>query len=407
MEVERRENETPFEQHKRLIYGKLVDKTLADIDYSELAGPVYGTEWSSDNVRKAMYGSLRTLQLMDSDNYTPPSTDAQRATEIDLKRIELQKERQRFYDQRREFNKLVNEDGRYEHIMRRMAEAAEKIAQDRGPNPFGGHEFDNDRDVGAVLVFSDWHYGMVANNMMNEYDTAIAEQRVKMIVDEAIERIRLHKPASLHVILLGDMCHGGIHTSCRVASNELVVDQLMQVCEIIADAIERLAGEVGAVFVHSTYGNHMRTVQNKNDNLHLDNMERLIPWWLEHRLSNCENVLVSPESDDEFVYIDVNGTYIVASHGDLDNVATSPRLIPAMFMKKYGSGVDCIILGDKHHAEEYEELGVTAMIADALCGADEYANLKRLYSTPGQLMLFVSEGYGVDAVYRLRCNRQS
>lgn len=74
-----------------------------------------------------------------------------------------------------------------------------------------------------------------------------------------------------------------------------------------------------------------------------------------------------------------------------------------MFMKKYGTGVDVIVLGDKHHAEEFEELGVTAMVADALCGADEYANLHRLYSTPGQLMFFIREGYGLDAVYRLRC----
>ena len=130
MEIERREGETPFEQHKRLIYGKMVDKTLADVDYSELAGPVYGTEWSSDNVRKAMYGSLKTLQLMEGYNYTPASTDAQRAAEIDLKRIELQKERQRFYDQRREYNKIVNKDGRYDHLMERIADAAEEIAKE-------------------------------------------------------------------------------------------------------------------------------------------------------------------------------------------------------------------------------------------------------------------------------------
>lgn len=34
--------ETTPEYHKRLIYGKLVDKTLADLDYSELAMEVYG-----------------------------------------------------------------------------------------------------------------------------------------------------------------------------------------------------------------------------------------------------------------------------------------------------------------------------------------------------------------------------
>lgn len=403
--IDRREGETPFQYHKRLVYGKLVDKTLADVDYSELAEPAYGTEWSSEAVRKAMYGSLKTLQLMEGDNYTPSTTDAQRASEIDLKRIELQKERQRFFDQRREFVKLVNEDGRYQHIMDRVAQAAEQLAESNRQNPMwgkcDGHDVSD--ECHAVLVLNDWHYGMKTKNMMNEYDTAIAEERVHQVVNQAVERLRLHKPSMLHVFLLGDMCHGAIHTSCRVAANELVADQMMQVCELIAETIERLASEVAFVVVHSTYGNHMRVVANKQDNIHRDNWERLIPWWLEYRLKSCDNVIVSEEYDDEFIYADVGGFHVVASHGDLDNVSNSPRLIPAMFMKKYGTGVDCIILGDKHHAEEFEELGVTAMIADALCGADEYANQKRLYSTPGQLMVFFRNRYGVDAVYRLRC----
>ena len=35
--IEKRNDETPLDFHKRIIYGKLIDKTLSDIDYSELA----------------------------------------------------------------------------------------------------------------------------------------------------------------------------------------------------------------------------------------------------------------------------------------------------------------------------------------------------------------------------------
>ena len=44
------------------------------------------------------------------------------------------------------------------------------------------------------------------------------------------------------------------------------------------------------------------------------------------------------------------------------------------------------------------------MISDALCGTDEYANGKRLYSTPGQLMLVVNEAEGIDATYHLKAS---
>lgn len=85
--IERNQGESQFDYHKRLIYGKLVDKTLADIDYAELSEPVYGTAWSSEATRKAMYGSLKTLQLIDSENVahlTPVNT-----TELDMRLIEL------------------------------------------------------------------------------------------------------------------------------------------------------------------------------------------------------------------------------------------------------------------------------------------------------------------------------
>lgn len=57
--------ETDFEHHKRLVFGKLVNKTLSDVDYEELAQHVYGRDYSSDVARRMMYGSKFTLELLD------------------------------------------------------------------------------------------------------------------------------------------------------------------------------------------------------------------------------------------------------------------------------------------------------------------------------------------------------
>ena len=67
MDIKRKENETDLQYHKRIIYGKLVDKTLSDIDYSELSELAYGQAYSSDVARRMFYGSKRTLALMDKD----------------------------------------------------------------------------------------------------------------------------------------------------------------------------------------------------------------------------------------------------------------------------------------------------------------------------------------------------
>ena len=404
VDLQRADNESAFDHHRRLIHGKLTDKTLADCDYSELAELVYGQSYSSDVARRMMYGSKRTLELLDREQIHGIS-DNNVIREIEEKTVALKREQQKFWDQRREYNKLVYSDGRREHIYDMLAEAANNLTDTVGVM-FSDNYFDLAYSEGneAVLVFSDWHYGMKTNNVFNEYNTDVCKKRVATIVDEAIERIRLHRCRKLHVVVLGDVCHGAIHVGARVASEELVCDQLMQVSEILAQAILKLGQYVSETFVYVTYGNHSRTVQNKADSLHRDNMERIVPWWLTQRFQMYDNVTVMPESENEFMFIDACGHDICASHGDLDGVKTSPRLLTTVFQKKYGKDIEYILLGDKHHRESFNELGVTATICGSLCGADDYANDKRLYSHPEQLLLIVNPKYGVDAEYRLKCD---
>ena len=405
-DLAKRQNETDLSYHKRLVYGKLVDKTLSDYDYSELSKYVYDKEYSPDVARRMMYGSCRTLNLMDDQGITNAKTGGGEIEdlieELEAKRVEFIKEQQRFFDQRREYKKLVKEDGRREHLDERLVAAAESLKEKfvpirdkRKPSlSFPGRD--------AVIVFADWHYGMKAYNVWNEYDTDIFRSRLRAILDEAEERISINGVRDIYIVVLGDMIHGGIHTSARVASNELVCDQLMQVSEYLARAIAELSEYANHTYVYCTYGNHARTIQNKKDNIHRDNMERIIPWWLKERLKDYDSVTVMPESDTEFLHFNVRGRGFCAAHGDLNSVKNSPRLLYSLMEKKYGEHIEVVILGDKHHRESFEELGVTSIMTSALCGSDDYANDRRLYSTPGQLMITVCDD-GVDAIYHLKC----
>lgn len=402
MNLEQLHGESDLDYQRRLIYGKLVDKTLADIDFSELANLVYGQDYSSDVARRMMYGSRKTLELVDKE--MERLSVAAQTSESDVKIRELKAERQKMFDQRRELNKIERDIARQEYIDSKLIEAAESLNETIGPlfgeAMYADNEIENSE---AVLVFSDWHYGMVVENVFNKYDTDICKDRVQAVVNNAINRIKVHKCNALHLILLGDAFHGAIHTSVRVASEELVVDQIMQVSEIIAQAINALSMFVPNVYVYTTYGNHGRVVSNKKDNIHKDNLERIVGWWLKQRLKDNERVTMMPDSGTEFVFVNACGHDICAVHGDLDSVRTSPRLLTTLFFKEYQKNIECIILGDKHHRESFEELGVVSMICGALCGSDDYANEKRLFSKPNQLLLIFDEN-GLDAEYRIRCD---
>ena len=351
-----------------------------------------------------MYGSRKTLELMDSEQVSGVS-DRGLLAEIEMKRAELQQERQRFFDQRREFNKLMSAEGRKEHIYESLAIAANNLMDSIGiafSDSYYSKEESGDNE--AVLFFSDWHYGMKTKNVFNQYNTEICKQRVSHTVDSAISRIKLHGCRKLHIVVLGDLVHGSIHTSARVASEELACEQLMQASEILAQAILKLSQYVEDTCVYTTYGNHARTIQNKHDSIHRDNMERIVPWWLTQRLQMYDNITVMSESENEFLFVNACGHDICAAHGDLDSVRCAPRLLTTVFQKKYGKNIEYIVLGDKHHRESFNELGVTATICGSLCGTDDYANDKRLYSHPEQLLLIVDPSYGVDAEYRLKCD---
>lgn len=96
--LEKRPDETDLQYHRRIIEGKLVDKTLSDYDYSELGKCIYGKEYAADHARKMFYGSQKTLELIDEMSVASISDNSMLA-EINAKKAELQRERQRFFDQ--------------------------------------------------------------------------------------------------------------------------------------------------------------------------------------------------------------------------------------------------------------------------------------------------------------------
>lgn len=396
-----------LERLRQIVYGKLVDKTMTE-PYEDLSEEIFGegNAYSASEVRKRLYGMKRLFDVIDNESTIVGQVEDFICTpafdEEDEKVLKLKKEQQKLRDQRREYTKVLASDSRSEYLYDRLAEAVSKLDSTVGRLTFRVKPATVSENE-AVLVFGDWHYGLVTTNVYNRYNASICRARVQDIVNQAVERITLHQCRALHIVVLGDLFHGAIHTSTRVASEELVCDQIMQVSEILAQAVGELSQYVENTYVYITYGNHGRTVQKKKDSIHRDNMERIVPWWLSQRLKDSESIHVTKDNGTEFLFIDAAGHEICASHGDNDSVKNSPRLLTALFYKRFGKNIEYVLLGDKHHHESFEELGVTAVVCGSLCGSDDYANGKRLYSTPSQLLLIVSPYVGIDAEYKLVC----
>ena len=383
--------------------GRAKDAGTLDATWEELS-PTLNTElgiaeedWRGESAWRKRY---RVMQQAWDDVFSKQQFSESQSIEIDEKINELFKVKKQAQDQRRELRKLLTVDARFDNLTDKLMESVNHLCEIK-PLNFEDYVI-NTSSSEAIIAWADWHYGMVTDNIWNQYNTDICRQRVASFVSKAIKHIQQHGVKTLHIMLLGDAAHGSIHTGCRVASEEDACDQLMQSSELMAEAINELSSYVIEVNVYATYGNHLRTIQNKNDSIHSDNMEKLIPWWLEQRLQNNNRVNVVKSDYYEFIYLNVCGYNIVGAHGDLEKFKQFGLTVNTLFTKKYGKTIDYTVSADKHHIEEFETMGIESILVRSLCGTDEYANNHRLYSEPGQTLMIFTPEDGRQCTYNIK-----
>ena len=321
--------------------------------------------------------------------------------EIKAATDELYKIKKQVSDQRREYNKLRTSDARADNLAEKLIEVAHALPLNNY-NDFTTLKNYKEGNQEAVLFLTDWHYGMITDNIWNTYSTDICRERIRTLYEKVVANLLNHQVDILHIVVLGDLVHGGIHNSARVASEESVCEQLMHVSEILANFINELSVYVDVVDVYSTYGNHARTIQDKKDSIHADNMERIVPWWLKERLSDNNRVNIIDSEYYEFIYLEVCDHNIVCTHGDLDGIKNIGMNVNALFSKKYGKTIDYTFSGDKHHLESFEQFDIESTLVGSLCGSDEYANNRRLYSNPMQTLCIFTPEDGKLCTYNIK-----
>lgn len=369
---------------------------LAPILNAELG--IEETEWKGSSAFRKSY---RWMQRAYDNVFRKNNFSETYNNDIDEKIKELFKMKKQYEDQRRELRKLDTKDARFEHLTEKLLASVDRICKER-PLEYSDNCVVPYSDTEAVLVFADWHYGMVADNIWNTYNTEICRRRVCELVEKTIQYLQRHSVSTLHIMLLGDAAHGAIHTSCRVASEEDACDQLMHVSELFADAINKLSQYVLKVNVYTTYGNHLRTIKNKEESIHSDNMEKIIGWYLEQRLKDNTKIYIHKSDYYEFLFINVCGFNIVGAHGDLEKFRQFGLTVNTLFSKRYGKTIDYTISADKHHIEEFETMGIESVLVRSLCGTDEYSNCNRLYSAPGQTLMMFNKYAGRECTYNIR-----
>lgn len=379
MDIERKNDETQLQYHKRLVYGKLVDRTLSDIDYSELAELAYGQSYSSDVARRMFYGSRRTLQLMEDEQVSSIANNTL-LSELDAKMIELRKERQKFYDQRNAFNKIVRERSRQEELNEILVDAVK-----HGDLPRLNYEpsYIEPSTNDLLVSLNDIHYGIDINNAWNTYNPDICRDMMRKYLDRILLIAKTHHSENCIVYNCGDSISGKIHLTIQITNKENVVEQIKGVSELIAEFLAELSSHFNTVRYVSVSGNHSR-LDTKENSPYDERMDDLIEWYLAARLQDFENIQIDTQSrvDATMFITDIRGKTYCGVHGDFDGSATKIAALQAMAQRP----LYAVLSGHKHHNMCDEVQGVKTVMAGSFLGVDDFCIQKRIFGKPEQLV---------------------
>lgn len=392
LDLKRKEGESNVSYQRRLVYGKLIDKTLADVDYTELGQMLYGQAYAPDVARRMVYGSRRTLEALDADEEND-NDDADSIAALEEKKTEIAKERQKLFDQRAALNRIIRERSRQEELNEIITEA---VSNGGLPTLYYHPALVKDSDNDLLVSLNDIHYGANVSNHWNVYNSDVCATMMCRYLDKVNSIREVHDSENCIVWQNGDAISGNIHKSISVTNKENVVEQVIGVSELIADFLAGLSSLFGNVTYVSVAGNHSRITPNKDEAVSGERLDNLIEWYLKARLQNFENVHIGGGNKiDESMYVmDIRGKTYLGVHGDFDSGNDKVRALLSMA----GKNVYAVLSGHMHHNKIDEVLGVKTVMAGSFLGMDSYCVEKRIIGKPEQLVC-VCDDNGIRCSY--------
>lgn len=360
------------------------------VDWEEIVGSL-GIDVHKDTLRRWARG----MQIYDEYlRETKRKSVRQEADKETKKILELKQQRIMLSDEKRQVNERLRELTRVEDFFKRLEN---KINSDESDIVLKEIVNTKDNEKEAVLMLSDWHYGILIDNEVNKYDSSIAIDRASKLVTKVKEYCILNDVKKLNVFCLGDLISSEIRTIIKMENREDLSTQIYEVGELLAECMKDLS-EIVPLEVTFTFGNHERTGL-KDLSKDSDNFTILIEKLVEKELRGCKNVIInSSKTNSDLIYKTIKGKNFVGVHGHQENktkVATDLQTI------LNGKNVDYVCMGHLHTQSNRREGMAEVFVNGSLCGTDAYAYGKRLFSPPSQKLLIVDD-YGVECIYNIQ-----
>lgn len=385
-----------FEQGLKLLVRKV--EKIDNVSWEELVKKL-GLDVHKDTLRKAFavgeYSGYNIMKHFES-KLENVIDDIKIIEDLKNLKQEIYKERVKLRDQRRELNKIMTGEARFEHLVEVLKEEVKGLKPVGVANGYHSNKHIHKEGSTAILQLADWHYGKIIDLPTNKYDTSTVMKRVHSLIKKTLNNAKIHKINHLVVEIMGDMVDGIINTGTKLDHEEDVISQIINVSEILSYTIDILSQSIPKVTVYTVLGNHGRLLPNKKEVVSRENFERMIPEFLRLRLQHHRNVAIFDSKGLDFLEYRIGNKHIVLSHGQNDKLGTCVK----DFTTLLGFIPDEIHTAHRHYAYSINDNGTIVTISGSLVGCDDYSLSLRKNSKASQ-NLIIYDNNNDRCVYEL------
>ena len=373
---EKLNNETDYEYGLRLISIKVEEKP-DDLDWEDIIALLH-LKCHRDSLRKAAntteYSAYNVMQYyknkIESDNH---KGDINYMAELDVKKRELIKEREKLRTEKLEYNRWLREDARDDLFQERIIGAIrDTLGKTNPPPPI----VPTHSPRHGLLNFADCHFGKdfklygLNGEILNAYSPEIFFERMEVLLAEVKEYASKEGLQSFKVFNLGDALDGFLRHSQLWTLRYGVPESAVLFGEYMGKWLMRLSTDF-CIDYYQTCGNHgeLRLLDGRKGEHANDNIE-IVTGNIIRIINEGNPNFCYIENKSGFIFTEIAGYNIMGIHGEVKNFQSAIK----DYSDIYNVKIDYLVSGHRHHTE-FSNCGVRRGVigVGSVIGSDDYS----------------------------------
>jgi len=372
--------------------------------YEEL-NDEYGKPYKNgESLRGHIKSILRKKNLLPTKKDVVSEEVQNKLDDIDLKIIELSKERKMIQTTKIEYNQLIRDNARHDMII----EALQKSIVAVEPTEFHPIVKDESTNRVGIMSFADVHFGKIFKSLTNEYSEEITYKRMNELIEETLKICKKEKFNKLIIINGADSIEGMCLRISALQNLSIgITDMTIRFARFMVDWLNKLSEYIYIDYYHVPQSNHsqIRPFGTKANQFPDEDMERIIIVYIHDMLKNNNRITVST-FDKDFIEFSIFNYNVIGVHGHkIKNIKNTIKDLSQQHRKFY----DYCFMAHLHHSEslsisEGETNNCEVLLIPSVMGADEYSDTLMTGSKAGARLDIFEENKGRTITYNISLN---